>query len=182
MVYGSEFVLLLGLCSVRGLDLDIVFFDQNVGVVTVTVQNPDVQDGYLLDLFHGEAIGSVVSNGVIAGDECLERSVLSLALVFQFKLTGTFNRAVIEVLISHKRGVVKLDVGCRGDAVKTLAVQKIGSHFSGSRLPRKNSLSKPLAPELTDVLPRVIWSERLLVVGFKNSNVFEEMVLQEVTA
>lgn len=154
---------------------------QDVGFVSVAVEYPQVQNGYLVHLVHIELPRPQISHNIHILHELLQRPVLcpqplEVAL-------GVRNYGIIANLPIAEAGVVELHVGSWRHLVKMLLrVQQVRGHLARGTLPTQNSLPYALAAQLARKAARIVGGIGLLIEWLVDSHHFLLVALEKIGA
>lgn len=154
---------------------------QDVSLVSVAVEDPQVQDSYLVHLVHIELPRPQITHDIHILHELLQRPVLrpqSLEIALRVG-----NYGVIANLPIAEAGMVELHVGCRRHLVKMfLRIEQVCRHLARGTLTTQNSLPYALAAQLARKPARIVRRIGLLIEWLVNSHHFLLVAFEKIGA
>jgi hypothetical protein len=113
---------------------DYNLLTQNIGLIPITIQDPQIQNPNLMHLIHIKLMRPQIAGNIMTLHKLLQRSMLRLECL-QITRQITQNGNFIYHLFVIEGWMVELDVGCGGHLVEAVGVQQVGGYFAGGRLP-----------------------------------------------
>jgi hypothetical protein len=104
------------------------FINQNIGLVTIAVKNPEIKDPNPMDIFHSKLMASKVACYILTFSKLLQRAMFS-PQVFEFSLSATRNWHPAYHFIVVKTGVVKLHI-CSWWHIMKLLIEQVSGYLA----------------------------------------------------
>ena len=103
---------------------------KNILIIPIAVEDSDVQNCNLVDLFHRETIRSEVSNCIIMLYEFLEGPMFGFRfLMLHLNLWTAFHRSRLVKLALFERPVEKLHISSFRNSMKSGAIKHVSSYL-----------------------------------------------------
>jgi hypothetical protein len=154
---------------------------QDVSLISVAVEDPQVQNSYLVHLVHIELPRAQISHNIHILHELLQRPVLrpqSLEIALRVG-----NYGIIANLPITEAGMVELHVGCRRHLVKMpFRIEQVYRHLARGTLTTQNSLPYVLAAQLARKAAGIVRGIGLLIEWIVNSHHFLMVAFEKIGA
>ena len=154
------------------------FHHQDIGLVPITVQYPEVQYANFMNLTDFKLMRAKITNHISVLNKLLKRTMFSSGFVQVTFLL--WNYRSLAQLFEVKTGMVELGVGSGRYSVEMFGcIKEIGSYFSCGTLPWQDAFSHAWGPNLSSVSSWIVGGIWFFVVGFVYCH-FLSIILQKV--